>query len=350
VSVDLTILMNTCRDDYCLVGLPDVFLFEPTVKSLNRQRLRNFELVVVDALYSEARRRWLHAHAEFPVKYVNAHPNRWLERGMCGIATQKNTGLLHAEGEVVVFMDDCTQLPDWWTKRVWGWVERGFWPMSLTYYYEGGKPKVLGRSQRYVERFYGRLYDKEEGLHAYLKPGETVRDSRASLVDAHGVVKAPGSWFYGGSSASLEALLKVNGVDERFDGKKGLEDADTGLRLEAAGYRGLFLLDTHLWHVEHWHKSLSARVLHYRGSTPACNYGLLQYNRVKGAFKANVDLLTREDCLWIKRRICPKCDNRARCVNEEFKGEFYVEGEGFETWLNLQRTFNLREERLNVEM
>ena len=342
--MDITLLMNTARDDFPMVGLPDTFIFEPTIRSLNRQELKNFELVIVDALWSEKRKRWLEEHARFPVKYIDALPNRWLEHGMVGIATQKNKGLLYAEGELVVFVDDCVMFPlrDW-TRKIWGWYEKGYWPMSLTYYFEGGKPKLLGESSRYVERFYGRDYDKEQNLRLIFKPGEVVRDSRARFVDDGGTLEAHGSWFYGGSSATLEALLKINGVDEAYDSAKGLEDVSVGVRLEQAGYGGKFILDKDLYHIENWHRGISERVLTYRGPTPKCNYALLQYNA--GNPVANKQVLTRSDCDWIRENICPKCNNFGRCLGEEFRGKFYIESEGFEYWLSNQRVFDLRKER-----
>jgi len=148
--IEISIILNCARDDFPLVGLPNTFIFEPTVKSLNKQEFRDFELIIVDACYSESRKRWLEENAEFPVKYLNAFPNRFLEHGMCAIASMKNKGLLQ------VFVDDCTEFPRWWTKRIWHWFSKGYWPMSLTYYYEAGRPKLLKPNDRYVERFYGR--------------------------------------------------------------------------------------------------------------------------------------------------------------------------------------------------
>ena len=355
MPAEVTLLLNTCRPDFPLVGLPDMFIFEPTVRSLNRQAFRDFELVVVDAKWSERRRKWLEEHAEFPVKYLNAFPNRYLEAGLCAICTQKNKGLLYAEGDLVVFIDDATEFPPWWLARIWHHWSRGYWPMSLTYYYEGGRPKILGQSSRYVERFYGREHDKEEGFRLYIRPGEQVRDSRADFVS--GVRPAPGQWFYAGSSAPLEVLLDVNGLDESFDGSKGLEDVDLGMRLELWAKRhsytcgGLppFLLDRDLWHIEHWHGPIAEDVLFYRGPTPKCNFGLLQLNQLEGRWRANERVLTRERCVWVRENICPKCPNRPRCLNEEFRARFFIECEGFEVWLKLQRARDLREERKRVE-
>jgi GT2 family glycosyltransferase len=344
--MEISILLNSCREDYPMVGLPGTFLFEPTIKSLNRQELQNFELVIIDALYSERRRRWLDENARFPVKYLDAFPNRWLERGMVGIATQKNKGLIHAGGELIVFMDDCTEFPPDWTKRMWGWYEKGYWPMSLTYYHEGGRPKLLNRAGGGDFPFLPREDDREQRFSAFIKPGDAVRDSRAKFADESGTMQVSGSWFYGGSSATLEALLKINGVDERLDGCKSLEDVDVGMRLEQAGYLGKFVLDRDLHHVENWHTGASKRILHYHGPTPKCNYALLQHNL--GNPVANKKIITRADCDWIRENICPRCNNYARCLNEELRGRFYIESDGFETWLKLQRTFDLAEERRKI--
>jgi len=344
----ISLIMNTCRNNYPMVGLPNTFIFEPTVKSLNRQTLKDFELIIVDACYSEKRLKWLKQNAQFEFKYINAFPNRFLENGFCAIASQKNKGLLYAEGDLVVFIDDCTEFPRKWIERIDYWFSKGYWPMSLTYYYEGGRPKVLKQSDRYSEVLYGREVDKTENLFKFIKPGEIVRDSRADTVNKHGTLIAPGVWFYGGSSAELNALLEINGINELYDMSKGLEDVSTGVRLEMAGYKGLFLLDKDLWHIEHWHKPVSSKILWYKGPTPKCNFALLQYEQKMGLYKANAYKISAKKVEWIQENICLKCPNRSRCLNEEFGGKWYIECDAFYKWVSLQRTFDLREMRMDV--
>lgn len=340
--IEISLILNSARKDFSLIGLKDTFIFSPTILTLNKQQFREFELIIVDACYSESRRKWIEQHANFQVKYISAFPNRFLERGMCAIASMKNLGLKFAQGELVMFVDDCTQFPPDWTKRIWGWYEKGYWPMSLTYYWEGGKPKLLRQESKHVIPIHPKEDDREQRFSTFLRQGEMVRDSRAKFVDERRTMQVSGSWFYGGSSATLEALLRINGLDERFDGSKALEDVDVGIRLENAGYAGKFILDKDLYHVENWHQGVSERVLSYKGPTPKCNYALLQYN--VGNPVANKKVLTRDDCDWIRNNICPKCNNLGRCLNEEFRGKFYVESDGFNSWLELQRTFDLRGE------
>jgi len=310
--VELSIILNTGRDDYPMIGLPQTFIFEPTILSLNKQELQNFELVIVDGCWSERRAKWTLAHATFPLKHLNALPNRFLENGMIAISSMKNKGIINAEGELVVFVDDCTQFEPWWTKRLWSWYEKGYWPMSMTRYLRGGEAIA-------------------------------VHDSRAQLVGSGTRLAFP-SMFYGGSSATLDALLRVNGLDERFDGKKSLEDVDLGERLSVAGALGVFMLDSEFYHYENAHGDISREV--FRVNVPVCNYGLLLESKIEHEFKANTRLLRREDCERIRSRVCPVCPIYQRCQLETLKGKFFLESDGYELWLKLQTTVDLRGERL----
>jgi len=157
---------------------------------------------------------------------------------------------------------------------------------------------------------------------------------------------APPEWFYGYSSFSLDAILKVNGFNELCDGTKGQEDQELGVRLHMAGYEGIFLLDKDLWVIEHEH--LPAEV----SSPPTfkCNLGIILWEKTLKRYRANEVRLTPEDCERIRTQICPACPNYQRCRGERLGGRFYVEEDPlFDIWLNNQNTFSLREERLEVE-
>jgi len=151
-------------------------------------------------------------------------------------------------------------------------------------------------------------------------------------------------WFYGYSSFSLEAALRVNGFNELFDGVKGQEDQDFGVRLDMAGYKDVFILDKDLWVIEHEHEPAVVK-----SPDPfKCNYALIQYERARDLYRANDWILTRENCEWIRENVCPNCPNHSRCVDETLKGRFYVDNELFKLWLNNQNVFDLRVERLEV--
>jgi hypothetical protein len=317
--VSISCILPTARDPYPIIGLPDMHIFQPTLRSLERQAFRDFELIIVDARYPE-KRDWIESHKwGFPIKYVPPHPNHsfWLQRKRWNIAGMLNAAILHAEGELLVRVDDCSEFEHDFLKRFWDGYRSGYFPMAMHVRYRNGEPVVEG--------------------------GRLVRDSRYQLVKAMGGrMIAYTSQYYGYSSVSLDAALKVNGWNELCDGQKGLEDVEFGERLVLAGYSGMFLLDVNLQVIEHEHEPIEGM----ESKLNHCNYGLIQYDRMRGLYRANEKPLKFEDCEWIRDEICPKCDIYHRCLKEDLKGRFYIEGEDFRLWLQNQNIFDLREERM----
>lgn len=318
----ISILMNTMRDAFPFVQRPVLTIFQPTVMSLNDQVLQNFELVVVDGMYSEGRKKFLDMYSRFPVKYINALPNRFLENGVVAISSMKNKGLTVCEGEIVMFIDDCTEFPVDWTQKLTKWIDKGYWPMSLTHYYID--EKLVNKDSRCA---------KAE-LFGVMLPSSGEYDAS----------KVNGQMYYGGSTAAMSALLDVNGLDEKFDGVKSLEDVDLGIRLEQAGYRSFYLIDKDLWHIENAHMGISESVLTYKGPASHCNFGLILFN-IYYKIKANTRKFLRPHAEFIRSSICPKCWNYEKCLVETFKSKFFIEGPGYEKWLELQETFDLKKAR-----
>jgi len=211
-----------------------------------------------------------------------------------------------------VFLDDCTELVSQsWTHRYGQLYRQGRFPMSLTFRFEAGTPKT-GEGDQHDSRI-------------------------APVQEAGGEMTPPSDWFYGGSSATKEALIEINGVDEAFDGAKSLEDADTGKRLGKQGYSERFLLKRSLFHVEHEHIDTTPS---YSGPTPKCNYGILLYNAWNHR-RGNGEILNREKCEWVRENVCPECPNLEQCRDEELEGKFFQQCDAFETWLSLQKQFEL---------
>jgi len=347
---EISCILCTARDDYPIIGLPHVHLLEPTLKSLARQTFKDFELIIVDALYDH-RKCYDFTRLPFPVKHVPPHTNHrfWLDRRRWGVCGQLNTGLLYAEGELVVRIDDCSEFEDGYLQKFWEGYQSGYFPMAMHIRYLEGKPARV--NQDYLKKGYEAKYSQtleEEGRAKLLKRlyGENgvVKDTRWPTVEAHGGrMIAPVNWMYGYSSFSLEAALKVNGYDENFDGDKSLEDVDFGSRLEMAGYRGMFLLDTSLWVIEHEHKLIPEDVVTRNVKNIKCNYALYLLNRRKGRWRANADKLTEADIEFlIEESLRPPCSPRPHFYEDDFRGEL------FKLWADNQPIFDLREERLTV--
>lgn len=346
--VSISVIIPTARESFPIIGLPHVYVLEPTFRSLEKQSFRDFEVIVVDALYP-SKREWIEKHKwSFPVKYVPPRANHrfWLERGLWNVAGMLNTALLHAEGELIVRMDDCSEAPDSnYLQKFWDAYEKGYFALAMHTRYRNGKQAYYNSEyEKEGYEFQRETETRREILKNFYKPGEPVRDTRWPTVEAKGKMTAPPEWFYGFSSFSLEAALKINGFNELFDGCKGQEDQDFGIRLAMNGYKGVFLLDKDLWVIEHEHLPCTVK-----SPDPfKCNYGIIQYSQLKGLWRANSWSLSLEDCEWIRRNICPKCGNYERCLKETLAGKFYVDNELFRLWLEHQPVFDLREERLEV--
>jgi len=347
---DISVIMATARRDYPIIGLPDMHLFEPTIRSLVRQTFKDFELIIVDALYGK-RERQDFSKLPFPVKYVPPHPSHgfWVDRGLWGVAGMLNTALLYAEGELVVRIDDCSEFKEWFLERIWEAYQSGYFPLAMHIRYHAGKPARV--NEEYLRSGYEARYaismdteDRVTLLRRIYGENGIVRDTRWPVVEKAGKMIAPPEWFYGYSSFTLEAALKINGFNELFDGVKGQEDQDFGIRLDMAGYRNVLLLDKDLWVIEHEHYPCEVK------SPPPfkCNYGIIQYERAKGLWRANSWRLSLDDCEWIRCNICPRCFNYRRCLGERLGGRFYIDNDLFRLWLTNQRTFDLREERMDV--
>jgi hypothetical protein len=315
----------------------NAFIYEPTIRGLNHQK-EDFEWIVVDGCWSEDRRRYIANRANFPFKYVGAKGSRYLDAGMVALGGMRNRGIALAKGDHIMLLDDCTEPRPGWIKRIEDYWAQGKSAFSLTYYFEGNKPKIIDQGIRITEELYGRVIDHQASWEQIIPPGHWVRDSRAKFVDQGLRVPYP-EWFYSGCSFPTDLAWAINGFDEALDGKKGLEDVDFGYRMHKTGnLHGV--LDPELWHIEHRHGPVAPGLFTYVGPTTVCNYGLMQLSEKEGRLVANQTIIDR-DALERGRELCKSCNNYERCKGEELGGNFYIESPGLETWLKLQKKTTL---------
>jgi len=346
----------TARKNFPYKGRPDLHIFEPTLESFKRQTIKDFELIIVDVMYEQRKDYFEDVKLPFTVKHVPAQPNVWLENGFIGVCRQHNKGIIHADGELLFFAGDGNIIPSDFMEKLYNRYVEGYFPLAwylydLTYdknaVHSGGKnitPFVSYDISGYKAE---KVFVEDRFIKAF---GNNERDS----------APVPWLWWFGCSSAPLDAMLKINGFDQKFDGDKMLMDCDVGSRLELAGYRSRFSLfrDIFLARCQIESYYWFSKIVDSRGYdvTIKCNYGLLWFSRFFNKFRANSYKLENVDVDWIKHTFCGSiCPNRKHCKNNhpwqypfEHK-EGYV-GHGsqkkwFDFWLKHQGIVDLNEER-----
>ena len=122
---------------------------KPTIDSLSKQTFKDFEFILVDALHGQ-RESYDFSKLKFPIKHVPVHPNHrfWLDRKRWNVCGQLNTGILHAEGQLIVRVDDCSEFDEGFLQRFWDGYQSGYFPLAMHIRYLGGKPARFNEEYR----------------------------------------------------------------------------------------------------------------------------------------------------------------------------------------------------------
>ena len=223
-------------------------LFERFVKTLIPQ-LAEYPDLEIDILFVDleldyrAHRREDLAkivNGAFSYRHISPKPNPWQGKYrrtkadyFCA-ANARNTAFIYAKGTHIACVDDTTALSADWLKHTVDAVK--------------GNYIVLGAYRKIYD---GTVTISESGILDQNKTphpleesdGQSGLDSRLSHGKSGQLVKVDGACFFGCSfCVPMEAVLKVNGFDEIYDGLGG-EDYDFGLRLSRAGYELNYCVD-----------------------------------------------------------------------------------------------------------
>ena len=311
----ISLVMATARASYP-VDKKEPHLFDIILKSLETQTFTDFEFIIVDALYHKRKDFFQHKHYPFPVKHIADKPSVWLSKGMWALCSARNQGIIHSDGELVVFVDDAFGFGSDWLELFWKYYdEDGLFAQALADFYTQEGEKLI-------------------------RDGEWIRDSRWKFVDedsehlrkygdAH--IHNLGDWFNvcGGTAVSMEMLLRVNGFDENLDGTKSLEDCDLGRRLVELGCE--FVFDERL-KSRGYDINYPFEPFTYKGPDFKSNYPIVQVNSDRPRIVVNKDLLTEEEIKFVRE--------------ESSKWGVTIIDELFEFWVDNQPIFDLRELRL----
>lgn len=353
--VSISVILPTARGDYPIIDLPNLHMFQPTIESLKIQTFKDFELIVVDALYHLRPKLFqgepFHSDKlpfsvkHIPIEHNNRYNHRfWIDNRRWNVCGTLNTGIIHAKGELLVRIDDCSDFDSNYLKRFWEGYQSGYWPMAMHIRYLGGKPARLNKEYMeigYEMNYWKNVTDRDNILKKIFGDNGLIRDTRYDIVKKEGGRKiAPPEWYYGYSSVSLDAALNVNGYDELFDGDKSLEDTDMGNRLYMAGYKNKFLLEINNQVIEHEHGPVAKDLFDNDAKSVKCNYAIYLTNRNKNRWKANSGTLSEKDIEFIRNEsLRPPCSPTPNFYDEDCKGKM------FDMWTKNQPIFDLREER-----
>ena len=146
-------------------------------------------------------------------------------------------------------------------------------------------------------------------------------------------------WYYGISTASMEAILRVNGFSLSFDGDSALNDCDLGARMSMSGYdklamfRDSYVVEAYAgtaWHLEKM-----------RQTRPEvkCNWAMLLYNKAFMKTRANVGSINPDEII---KEVCNKRCGLVQKCREYYphRAPFYnkTEQEFYQHWLKYGAT------------
>ena len=234
------------------------------LNALSKQTLpgEDFELIIVDD-YPENRSNMITETSDLlgleNVSVLKSKENYWRSNRL--ISNARNTALIHARGELVVFLDDYCWIRPRWLEEHWKAYEEGSYTMVGAM-----------RAVKYVPgRFDGldelpppdpdeeSYWDEREGLRDWDSPEQRKRAKEVKhfwVTDSRGEEpkrNCGGGWFYScNASIPLTKLVEVNGFDEEFD-LTSEEDIDLGLRLTRVGCKFWYRPDPDctVFHMDH---------------------------------------------------------------------------------------------------
>tara|TARA_R110000751_G_scaffold307652_1_gene430430 strand:+ start:339 stop:1325 length:987 start_codon:yes stop_codon:yes gene_type:complete len=158
----------------------------------------------------------------FDMLHIPPKPSIWLgahrkaRRAFYDTSGTRNTAIIVAEHNYIVFVDDLTAVYP-------GWRDFHQKAADRSWVFCGAYQSVVG------------LKVLPDGSIHHSKVGGV--DSRMKHQLTNDPIRNYGSWLFGSNTGiPLECLLKVNGYDE-FCARRGGEDCQLGVRLENAGFK-----------------------------------------------------------------------------------------------------------------
>lgn len=316
----ITVQIHTASCDDFLNSQGIRSYFESLVSNLSHQTFKNFELIYIDTYYEDNKDYFNTIKANFTIKHVPIHHNHryWFDAGYTYISAAKNTGIIYADGELVITFDDSE-----------------FFPVNLLQTYWDSY-----KSGHLLHAYHKRMTSIEstDGIvNTPIKGDVYINDSRK--FDSDICFHRNGTWMYAGTSFALEDALILNGFNEKLDACKSLEDCDFGIRLTMLNKKfSINKKDGYLYILDHPSYVDNKKKREIKQLIAIENYGLLACTKELFEFEANKYPITDKHLAIIKRETLKY--RNFDPLSQENK-------QNLNKWMNTP-LFNLRKEREEI--
>lgn len=216
----LSLMIHTASFDTFLESQEIKSYFESLCKNLCEQSLKEIELIYTDTFYEFNKNNFHEITKQLPfvVKHVPIHKNHryYFDKGYTYISAAKNTGILYADGELLVTCDDAEFFPNHLLALYYDYFTKGNYMVAM----HNRMKSIVTNNGIPVFPIKGDIY---------------INDHRFKAFSGQSLVHRNGTWTYAGTSFSLEDALIMNGFNEKMDSCKSLEDCEFGSRLQMLG-------------------------------------------------------------------------------------------------------------------
>jgi len=185
----------------------------PTLECLSKQIFLDYEVIICHK-YPEDLNDLIDFYPK--LKLIKEKPSIWHQLGNYPtVNNNRNTGIMNAKGELLVFLDDMTIFNKHLLRDIWNTYKDGYYSTAKAIrrirYNPDAKVMEKGNRKTYVDNgIYG-----AENFHN-INIGDKIHNAA--------------TWTYC-CSMSREECLEINGFDEIYDGNFGGTDQDIGRRL-----------------------------------------------------------------------------------------------------------------------
>lgn len=193
-----------------------------TLLSLRDQTFKDFE-VIISHRYPEDILTAIKRHDDINIKIVREKHSIWHDLGNYNtVANNKNTAIIHSNGELLYHIDDFTLFNENILQEAWECYQDGKYLTNKTFRCIEYNPEKYKENKTYNK---GHLKIVKEGNGWY---GEEKPLSLS--LNEHQEIPMNMFWTCG-ATVSKDEMLQINGYDEVWDGSLAGLDMDAGDRL-----------------------------------------------------------------------------------------------------------------------